>query len=346
VKTLQLNAFVDPAMIIVAAVLAGLIFERFVLTYLERLVEKTKWEGDSILIEALRGKIYLLSAVLGLYIAVPYASLKPNILDPIETGLMVVLLLIATVALSQMAVGFVNMYTREALPSSSLLSNLAKFSVYIIGLLTILEMLGISIAPMLTALGIGGIGAALALQDTLGNLFSGLHVLAEKQTKIGDYIKLDSGQEGYIQDITWRNTVLKALPDNLVIIPNTKLSGSIITNYSRPECEMSVLLDVGVAYDSDLEKVEQITIAVAKEVMRDDLGAVTEFQPLVRFHTFGDSRIDFTVILRSREFVDQYLLKHEFIKKLHKRYDQEGIEIPFPIRTVHLQGDSSLTVGK
>ncbi len=97
---------------------------------------------------------------------------------------------------------------------------------------------------------------------------------------------------------------------------------------------MSVLINLGVSYDSDLEHVERVTIETAKEVMNEVQGGVKDFTPFVRFHTFNDFSIDFTVILRTNEFINQYLIKHEFIKRLHKRYREEGIEIPFPIRNV------------
>jgi len=138
-------------------------------------------------------------------------------------------------------------------------------------------------------------------------------------------------------DISWRNTTIRQLPNNVVIVPNSKLASIIVTNYYLPQQEMSVLVQVGVGYDSDLEKVEKVTIEVAKEVMREVPGGVPEFEPFIRYHTFGDFSIDFTVILRAREFVDQYLVKHEFIKRLHRRYQQEGIEIPFPIRTIYMR---------
>ena len=125
------------------------------------------------------------------------------------------------------------------------------------------------------------------------------------------------------------------LPNNVVLIPNNKLAQSIITNYYQPQPELAVLVQVGVHYDSDLEHVEKVTIEVAKEVMREVPGGVPEFEPFIRYHTFGDFSINFTVILRAKEFVDNYLIKHEFIKRLHKRYQKEGIVIPYPIRALN-----------
>ena len=110
-----------------------------------------------------------------------------------------------------------------------------------------------------------------------------------------------------------------------------------MTNFMRPEQELTILVQVGVAYDSDLDQVERVTAEVVAEVMKDVEGALPEHEPVIRFHTFGDSRIGFTVILGVGEFSDQYRIKHEFIKRLHRRYRREGIRIPAPTRTVAIQ---------
>jgi small-conductance mechanosensitive channel len=126
------------------------------------------------------------------------------------------------------------------------------------------------------------------------------------------------------------------MSNNMVVVPNAVLASATITNYCQPMEEMSVPMGLGVAYGSDLNKVETVTIEVAKEVMREVQGGVPGFEPFIRYHTFGDSSIDFNVILRAKEFADQYLIRHEFIKRLQARYEREGIEIPFPIRTVRM----------
>jgi small-conductance mechanosensitive channel len=209
--------------------------------------------------------------------------------------------------------------------------------IFSIGALIILQSVGISITPLVTALGIGGLAVALALQPTLSNLFAGLQIIISKQVEVGDYVQLDSGQKGYVTDVSWRNTKIRELPNNLIVVPNSKLADSIVTNFNQPQKEMSVLVKCGVSYDSDLEKVEKVTIDVAKKVLKKIQGGESEFEPFIRFHTFGDSSIDFSVILRVKEFVNKYLIRHEFIKALHKRYNKEGINIPFPIRTVYMK---------
>jgi small-conductance mechanosensitive channel len=122
----------------------------------------------------------------------------------------------------------------------------------------------------------------------------------------------------------------------MIIVPNTKLASSTLMNYSLLDPEMAVLVNVGVHYSSDLEKVETVTREVARESQRTVPGAVADFEPLVRYHTFADSSVGFTVVLRVREFAASQLVRHDFVKRLHARYREEGIVIPFPIRTLHL----------
>ena len=223
------------------------------------------------------------------------------------------------------------------------LTHLARLGVLGLGLLVVLQTLGVSITPLLTALGIGGLAVGLALQDTLANFFAGMHILASQQVRPGDYVRLTTGEEGYVRDVTWRYTTILHSANNLTIVPNAKLASSVITNYSLPDPELAVLLSVGVGYGSDLARVEAVTISVGLEVMAEVKGGVRTFEPFIRYTAFGDSSINFTVTLRGGEVVDQHLIRHEFIKRLHRCYQAEGIEIPFPSRTVHLHGPTSRT---
>ncbi len=331
---------IAPVAFIVGGLAVGLVFEKVILKKIHDIAARTKWDGDEILISALRGIVFFWFAVAGLYGAVRSIQIGPEYGKPIDEAILVVVIFSVTVVLARAASGLVGLYSRKVggiLLSTSIFENLTKIIVFLIGILIILQSLGISIAPILTALGVGGLAVALALQDTLTNLFSGIQILASKKIKPGDYLKLTNGDEGYVADITWRYTTIRALSNNMIVIPNSKLSSSLVTNYSLPESELAVLVDVGVSYGSDLEKVEKITCEVAADVMKNVEGGIPEFSPFIRYNTFGDFSINFTVILRAREYVNQYLIKHEFIKHLHRRYQDEGIEIPFPVRTVILE---------
>ncbi len=335
----ELKKLIIPALLFLGSIVLGIIFEKVILKKLEKIAQRTKWEGDDVIIASLRRWVTFWFALAGLYFALISFGLSPTFVEHLKKIVMVLYVFSATVVLANIGAGFVNVYGRkvsDVLPSTSLFTNLTKIAIFLIGILVIVNSLGISITPILTALGVGGLAVALALQDTLSNFFAGLHVILTRQIKPGDYVRLETGEEGYVVDITWRNTTIKELANNYIIIPNSKLANSIVKNYFLPDRELAVIVQVGVSYDSDLEKVERVTIEVAREVMREVPGGVPEFEPFIRYHTFGDFSINFSVILRSSEFGNQALIRHEFIKRLHKRYKEEGITIPFPIRTVHI----------
>jgi len=195
------------------------------------------------------------------------------------------------------------------------------------GILVILQTLGVSITPVLTALGIGGLAVGLALQDTLANFFAGIHILSSRQVRPGDYVQLASGEEGYVQDVTWRYTTIRQLSNNLTIVPNSKLATTVLTNFYLPVMETAVLVPVTVANDSDLSRVEGVSIDVARSVMQDVAGGIAGFEPFLRYSGFGKPGVSFTIAMRGREVVDQHLIRHEFIKRLQERYRSEGIQL-------------------
>lgn len=326
---------------IIGGLVIGIIVEKIILVKLKKFAMRTSWEGDELIIAAIRGVAILWCALAGIYAALLNLPLQPNILTIIQKIILVVIIISGTTVIAKIAVGLINLHSKKtaALPSASLFVNITRILIFTIGILIILQSIGISITPLLTALGIGGLAVALALQPTLSNLFAGLQIIISKQVEVGDYVQLDSGQKGYVTDVSWRNTKIRELPNNLIVVPNSKLADSIVTNFHQPQKEMSVIVQCGVSYDSDLDNVEKITIDVAKKILHKIQGGQTEFEPFIRYHTFGDSSIDFSIILRVKEFVNKYLIEHEFIKALHKRYKKEGINIPFPIRTVYMKKD-------
>lgn len=336
---MEITRLILPLTFIIGGFLIGVIFEKIILTKFKKITQKTKWQGTEIIINSLHRMTTFCFFIAGVYVAMHNLPIDEILFSALQKVLLVIIIFSVTLILAKLSVGFVRLYiikTRITVPST-IFVNLTNLLIFLIGTLIILQTLGISITPIITALGVGGLAIALALQETLANLFSGLHIIIARKMKPGDYIKLDSGEEGYITDITWRDTTIRTLPNNIIIIPNSKLASTIITNYNLPEREIGVTVQVGVSYESDLEKVEKVTIEVAKEVLSELPDGVSEFEPFIRYHTFNDFSINFTVILRAKEFVNQYLLKHEFIKRLHKRYQKEGIEIPFPIRTVYMK---------
>lgn len=299
--------------------------------------------GEETALKILSGKLMWLWMFAGIYSASLDLLVEPKYLNIIQKLLTVSTVLVCSAMISEFILALIDLYSQRktaaggVVPSLSIFTNMARVLVYSLGILIALQSIGISIAPILTALGVGGLAVALALQDTLSNLFSGLQMIASGQLQPGDYIRLSSGEEGAITDVTWRSTTIKMLNNNLVIIPNSNLSKASVINFHHGDSEMAVPIASSVAYDSDLSQVEAVAIEVAKEVLQEIPGGVADFQPVVRYTEFGDSAIAFNTVLRIKEYSDQALIKHEFIKRLHQRFEREGIEIPFPIRTVYLQ---------
>lgn len=281
------------------------------------------------------------SLLIGVWLAAGYWPLTVEIQLLIARTVFVLGALSVTLAAAAIASQSVDVYgatLAPALPVSSLTRNMAWALTALLGILVVLNGIGLSITPMLTALGVGGLAVALALQEPLANFFAGLFITLAGQIRVGDYLRLDSGEEGYVADFSWRSTRLRMLANNLVLVPNAKLAQATVINHHLPSSELAVLVEIGVDYASDLGRVERVVGEVGREVMARVPGGVPEFDPFIRYHTFADSSINFTAILRAKEFADQYLIKHEFVKQLHRRFADEGIVIPFPIRTLEHRG--------
>ena len=209
---------------------------------------------------------------------------------------------------------------------------IAPILVYTVGALIMLDVFGISITPMLAGLGIASIAVGLALQPTLSNLFSGMFMVSEGELNEGDFIELEGGPSGFVVDVSWRSTKIRDRFNNLIMIPNSKMMESVMTNYVSESTAVTILVPCGVSYESDLEKVERVSLEVANGV-RDDLEeAVDDFDPVVRFSDFGESNIDFNVIMQANDRLGSFVVKHELIKRLHSRFRQEEIEINYPVR--------------
>ncbi|MCP4148484.1 MAG: mechanosensitive ion channel family protein [bacterium] len=329
--------YVFPVAIIVICFFAGHIVKNTILKRLALLAKKSNSKLDDVFIESLTSVTVLWFVLLGVYLCINILPLSDKDNAFLEKVFQTLLIFSIFWFITQLIGKIFLLYSekwQQRIPAASIFKNAIKIFIFSICVMLILQTLGIPITPIITTLGVGGLAVALALQDTLANFFAGFHIIATQRVKPKDYIKLESGVEGYVVDITWRDTVLRQLPNNFVIIPNSRLASAIVVNYYRPKKQLNLLIEVGVDYNSDLEHVEKVTVEVAKDTMMNVPGGVKKFEPFLRYHTFADSSINFTIYLRCGEFFDKFLVQHEFVKRLKKRYDAEGINIPFPIRTI------------
>ncbi len=324
----------------VSGFLIGLFLHKVVVPFVARIAKKTAFKSDDLIINTIRNWIIPWFLALGLFLGLNRLDLESRFYTLFENGLLIFYIFSATLIIARIISGMLRIKATDSdtiLPSSSIIGNIVKVIIYSLGLIIILHAQGISITPMLTALGVGGLAVALALQNTLANLFAGLQIIGSGKLNHGNFIKLSSGEDGYIEDITWRSTTIRAMSDHIIIVPNSKLADMIVTNYCLPQPELSFSVEVGVSYESDLSQVERVTKEVIKETLNEVKGGVKDFDPIIRFIGFRESSINLICILRVSDYDAQFAVKSEFIKKLHDRYNQEGINIPFPIRTVLLK---------
>ena len=310
---------------------------------LHRWARRTATTMDDLLVAALRQPSFFWSLAIGLYFAIGTSALPEAYVTYSFKAIHVFLILSVTIVSADLSSQLVTASVRQAgiaIPVTGLSQVIIKGVVLAIGLVILLGTLGISIAPLITALGVGGLAVALALQDTLSNLFAGLHILMERSIRLGDFVKLESGQEGRVIDISWRTTRVQMQPNTVVVIPNNKLAQSVVTNYSLPEPRMAMSMAVSVEYQSDPDRVERVLSEEASRGAKEIPGLLSDPPPVTRLIPgFGESSLDFTLVCQVRSFEDQPLVQHELRKRILRRLRQEGIEIPFPVRTVNLRQD-------
>lgn len=337
---IELARWMLPVAFLVIGIGLGIVAETYLVARLRHLVGKTRFRWDDVVLGSLRGMTFVWFAAAGAYGARASVELPPTLATAVDKVLVVLLGLSFTVVAARIAADGLMAWARTTegvVPSISLLQNVARILVVVLGVFLILQNLGIEVSALVASLGIGGLAVALALQDTLSNLFAGFQIILAGQVRDGDFVRLDSGEEGYVTDIRWRNTTIKSrVEDHEVVIPNSKLANAIVTNFDLPEQPFWVRLEVGVSYDSDLEEVERVTVEVAREVMEEfGLGGDEYPDPVLRYQGFGDFAVLFRLRVRVADYVSQYRVRHQLVKRLHARYREERIEIPFPIRTLY-----------
>lgn len=349
-----------PACILVFSFFVGVALNQLLTKKLARRVKASESEIVEIFFRALRGVPISLCLVTGLYWIVNTSNdLPPGLVRAFSYVLFTIIVFSLTRVCERTLSGFIRMKFSGSndMTQSTLLDTIFRVAIYASGALIILQDYGISIAPIITAMGVGGMAVAFGVRETLENIFSGLQIIVSKQIRVNDYIKLSTGDEGKVIDINWRFiSVMPATEANVVVIPNKVIAGSVTTNFSQPRDDIIVVVPIGVSYDSDLDLVERVTVEVARELqikidgyqpkIDENGNDVNKLAPVVRYQAFNDSSIDFNAVLHVQTFTNQYILKHEFIKAITQRYREEGINIPFPIRTLDLPDDKKIELRK
>jgi len=327
--------------IIIASIIVARISDFIVENFVKKHAERTESDIDDKIIRILKGPIYYIIILIGLMLALKQLSIPVEYTQIVNKFIVVLIIIIS----SWVVAGIVQilLYTFgkklarrpkstidvEAIP---FLSKIAYFLVYIIAFMIILSHLGIDITP-LTALGaVAGFALGFAAQESISNILAGFFILADRPFKKGDRIQMGD-YLGEVLDIGLRSTKIETLDHTLVIIPNSKLITNEVTNYALPNLQIKVRIPFGVAYGSEISKVKKIAMGVAEKsnVVLDDP------QPDIYFMEFGDSSLNFMLIVWVDNFRDKFRVTDEMNSKLYDEFNKARVEIPFPCRTVYIE---------
>ena len=327
--------------IFVAGVAVAWIADRALAVTVRRLASKTKTHLDDLIVKQLRGPLILFLLAQGAFLAASNVTYLGTIQKYINQAWLVVVVVLVFWGTHRITNVMLRWY-EEVVSSrgtgqadTKLLLILRRFlnvALLVVGALLVLDNLGIEISPLLAGLGIGGLAVALALQPTLSNFFAGTYLVSGNLLKAGDFIEMEGGMRGYVVEVGWRGTRIRTPFNNLVVIPNSRLADSILTNYYGPSMEMGVLVEAGVSYSSNLARVREVSLEIASQVVEEMPEAIKEGQPWFGYERFGDSNVDFWVWVQAKDRVSSFILKSELMVRLHERFAQEGIEINYPMR--------------
>jgi small-conductance mechanosensitive channel len=329
-----------PLAVFVVTFIIGWAIRRIILKVLRAWTSRTASRTGRVLAESLSGPILIWAAILALHVALQSSDLPGKFTGwgaEVLFALWIVSLTMMCMRIARDLIRFYGSQIPGALPVATLTQNLAQIAVVILGALILLDHFRVSITPMLTALGVGGLAVALAMQDTLSNLFGGFYVAVAGQVRLKDYIKLNTGEEGYVTDIGWRSTTIRSLGNSLIIVPNAKLAQAIVTNYDLPEKRISATVELRVGYDCDPDGIERVLLDIAAQGTREIPGMLADPAPSVSFDPgFGDSALGLTLNYHVAEFASQFTVRHELRKRIFRRFREEDIRIPFPARAVYM----------
>jgi small-conductance mechanosensitive channel len=315
-----------------------------VLKVLGFLVGKTKTTLDDRILKVLGSYLPTISIVTSLWISLE--SIYPDILVEGYGEFEVYTLLMTAIAgflLSSLANAVLIWYGLEIRTDKRkvrdsevfpFVRNVVRVSIVLIFAVFILQRLGFETGAIITGLGVGGLAVALALQDTLGNFFAGVHILVDKPFREEDYVKLENGVEGSVKQIGWRTTRLITPMNNEVIVPNSKLSNSILENFSTPNEQSGLTYSIGVDYREDIDGVEKIIFDTLRSVGKSN-PILDEQSVWVRFDSFGDYSLNFKFGYNVKGYVNRFAILKEVNRELFYAFKKNDINIPFPVRVLY-----------
>ena len=315
---------------------------------LKVLMTDTKW--DDVLLSSFEKPITILLFAIPTYYGISQFILTPEGLKIFQMTKLddVLLVILGAWFLSSLVQSLMKSYGRKIIQTTArgsktdftarflgLLDLLSVYIIWFIAFLMILNIYQVNLTPVLAGAGIAGIAIALAAQDMLGNFFGGAMIYADRPFKVGDRVKIGE-YVGDVLDVGTRSTRIRTLDHELMTIPNSTVSTSIITNYALPDIKIKVRLKYFVSYNSDIEKVKQILLEIAHDASQNFDHVLEDPAPEIFFLEFGEHRLDLMLIIWSNRDDRKWETRDYINIKVLQRFREENIEIPYPQRDVYI----------
>lgn len=323
------------------------------------IVSKTKTDLDDKILSASGSAIYRLSFLAGIFISVeifkdgikseskylpkPLIEIYPfldNLVAITESLLFIALIIILLVVSFRYVNVILDWYSEKIDANDNrnlsgslfpLLKKVFKIILFALAIVIVLAKFNVDISAFVVSLGVGSLAIALAAQETLSNMISGFIIMTDRPFRIGDRIRYADNQVGDVVDIGIRSTKILDFDNNIVIIPNNEIAKSRLVNITYPNSLTRVVVEVGVAYGTDIKKVKEILLKIANE----DPDCSKQIAPDVFFINFGTSSLDFRLVARTDDYRNAWAMQCRLREKIYEEFNKNNIEIPFTQIVVH-----------
>jgi small-conductance mechanosensitive channel len=318
---------------------AAAFIAHLIIRWLHKKAGTTETMLDDIVLTALGKPIVVSIFAISVYIALKAYNIIPLSMSWILTDQVIdaFYILVGAWVLSVFCHNFISTYGKMIAERTKgdfddrlirFLEVITKYVIWFAAILLLLHNFHIDITPFLAGAGIAGLALALAAQDILSNFFGGAMITLDKPFKIGDRIQIDT-YVGDVVSVGPRSTRIRTLDNQLVTVPNSKITGSIVVNYAMPDPKLKVRIPVSVAYGTDVAKVREILLGLAREAAQETSWILKDPEPGVYFLEFGESSLNFQLIVWASSFDVTWEVKDWLNTRIGERFAQEGIEIPF-----------------
>ncbi len=320
---------------------AGHLVDWIVRDVLKKAAAKTHTKWDDILLAVIDKPIIIIAYAGGAWLGLYTLGLTPENLGPLFPLYKAVIVVIAAYALVVTSNKFFTLYEREIMKKTAstfddliipLASKLIPTLIIISALLILLQIFGVNVTPFLAGAGIIGLALGLAAQAPLSNFFSGLLILTDKPFDKGDRIEVGKDYIGDVEEIGNFTTKVRTFENNVVIIPNSKITQTEIINHQKGDQRVRVFLDVNVAYGTNAEKLKKVLIGIANSI--DEISK--DQPPEVYFISYGDFSLNFKLVVWVPDTRKKFLVKDKLNTQIQKVFEKEKIHIPFPVRDIYL----------